>query len=323
MKKIESYLKSFNDNYDGYAASDTVIEYLCNNFPEWKSEIKNSEEWESAFEFDIHVIPDTRLSKFADSLFNIIDNVEAEIFVWNNSKCNSFYRYQAIKRLRRIDEKTYLPQYIEGLRNGEFILGGWAFTMTEEIFDFSSAVSVATEICEREGINAIGGTAFEYLSKMSCANWAEYPEFIKEEIISHRNYFIFRSANADFWSILSEPHKFQLVYQTATNEIFKFRELIALCQYLDNPNTTRLMFDTDVRHMVDEMGRRPNRDVERMIQSHSRGFDYPVIDINTNRYTPSERMNRLLNLTNNDNDRMLYKMLNNTIQEISHLTMQL
>ena len=51
MKKI----KNFFSNIKEYTTPDAVILYLDNNFPQWRTELKNEEEWKDAFEYDIKI----------------------------------------------------------------------------------------------------------------------------------------------------------------------------------------------------------------------------------------------------------------------------
>ena len=124
MSMIESDLKSVNERCPNrgakYVGCNTVLHYLDKKFPKWRIEIKNREEWKVAFEFDICIRPDDNMLAFADELFDIIGNTEAEMFAWSNKECNEFYRYVAIQRLRKIDEAGYLPQYIDELKKGNF-----------------------------------------------------------------------------------------------------------------------------------------------------------------------------------------------------------
>lgn len=309
MKKI----KNFFSNIKEYTTPDAVILYLDNNFPQWRTVLKNKEEWKDAFEYDIKIYKNTYLIDFVDMLFDEIDNIEAEKMVWNDKNCNGFYRWAAIKRLRQYDENTYLPQYIDTLKSGEFLIGACACIMVDEVFDFPSAISMATDIFNNNDINSFTGkVALEYLAQKACENWCDYTDFIRDAIITQRDYFIRENATPEFWSQLSEPHKCLLINRVSINEIIQYHDIISFYQYVDNKETSRLMFFDKMWHYKTER-QSPDESRTQLLRELSRNFDVPTVDFETNRYTPSLQMIRFLNLTDNDRDTMLHSILKKVV----------
>jgi hypothetical protein len=310
MKKIAYFFSNIKE----YTTPDAVIQHLDLNFPQWRAELKHEEAWKDAFEYDIKIYQNTYLSDFADMLFDEIDNIEAEKMVWNNKNCNEFYRWAAIKRLRIYDKDTYLPLYIDALKKGEFLLGGWGFTIVDELFDFPSAISVTTEICRNNDMNtSIGQVALEYLANKACEHWDDYTDFIRHSIITKRDYFILKKATPGFWSKLSEPHKNLLVNRVSINEIKQYHDIIAFYQYVDNRENSRLMF---FNAMWDFKTKSPDESKSQLLRELNTLFDMPTVDFETNQYTPSELITRFLNLTDNDADTMLHSILKSVVNKM-------
>ena len=321
MSMIESYLKSVNERCPNrgakYVGCNTVLHYLDKKFPKWRIEIKNREEWKVAFEFDICIRPDDNMLAFADELFDIIGNTEAEMFVWSNKECNEFYRYVAIQRLRKIDEAGYLPQYIDELKKGNFQLGYFGWLMVGEIFDFPTAVDVALEMCAA-GLDVVG-LAFSYLTKVTPLYWDRYPENIKDKIIDQGSSILYKNISRELWSKLSLMHKFKLVHKVVTEELKVFHDLNAICQCYDNSDTTRTIFLADGSES-DLKDIRKEKDTT--LKSLMLGFCIapevykPGIDIDTNQYTPSKRISKFIEVS--EGDTMFNNMLWQVVSDIEY-----
>ena len=322
MKKIEACFKEIKE----YTTPDSVVEHLDDCFPTWRQEIKNREEWESVFAYNIKIYQNTYLAEFANILFDAIGNMEAERMVWDNKNYNCFYRHQAIKRLRKVDENAYLPQYIEALKNEELMLGGVAFMMPESVFDFPTAVDVASEICVNKPMDrSIGQVALEYLAQTACENWDKYSDFIRNAIVTDRDYFIREKATRDFWKKLTEPYKFLLTHRIAVNEIMQWHDINTFYQYvdnqyIDNEDFTRIALFGNLRHSIEEIGRHSGDPMDYVKHGMPHTFDTPTVDFDTNQYTPSKQISNFLDITNTDSDAIYHGMLEAVVRKIQNMS---
>lgn len=235
---IVDCLQKLNDSRSDYFVSTTALEYLDAELPSWREIIKDPKEWASFFSFDIHILQNSWLKEFADGVFDIIGNDEAEKFVWEKIS-NSWYRYAAIKRLISKDKDTYLPVYIEELSKKDtiFILGGWSALMTDELFDFDNAVACAIKMWENNG----NGLALEYLAKVAPNQFNSYPVELKDYIIEHRDYYIKKNPTAVVWNCLRPEQKTVMIHNVIINENKWLNDLIVVNGVL-NGNSVPLFF---------------------------------------------------------------------------------
>ena len=122
MARITPLLLQFNKSFEYSETPEGLISFLDEHAPQWREIIKDSEEWLPLFGQAVRVSPSS-WHQLAAAFFDIIDNRDALVAVWNDEKCCNQYRLIAIRRLREIDESTYLPQYIDWIRTGW--LDGW------------------------------------------------------------------------------------------------------------------------------------------------------------------------------------------------------
>ena len=316
MSIIESYFKSVNENSPNSAPHFIKLGYLDDNFPNWRTEIKNKEEWKATFEFDICITPGYFMFAFANELFDTIDNPEAEMFVWNNKNCKDFYRIAAVQRLIKTDQATYLPQYIDELKNGKFNFGVLGFFLLGYLFDFPAAEDVALEMYAA-GLEE-ADLAFSYLAKVAHLHWDKYPESLKDKIVDKGPSAIHENISKELWSKLSLMHKIQLVYTVVTEEIKTFHNANAISQCYDNGNTTRTMFFGNGAEwdIYNDMKSGDGIEFKRLllkIYTDPRYYE-PGVDIDTNQYTPSGRISRFIEAS--EGDTVFNSMLRSVVSDI-------
>lgn len=334
MGKIELYFKAANDSSDSYVDASSVIKYLDSNFPRWRDEIKDPNEWDSLFNYDIHIFQNSWLQTFANNLFDIIDNKEALLCVWNSETCNEFYRLAAIQRLCKINEDKYLPQYIEELKGGKFVLGGWWLPMIDELFDFPSAEKVAIDMylnSNEESLSITKSMGIEYLSGNITRYWDKYPEDIKNSIICNEDYSLRKNCTPHIWATLSQSQKFLLIHRIIINEYKCVNDILNIYNYLrniiyresdNNKSFNFIIYDSHLKMRYDDLKRRikegrilAERDMEQLIP---RDFYLPQIDYNRLHYRPSEQLSNFDSLTNSPEDTELHKMTERAIRDIEH-----
>ena len=331
MAKIEKYLKAFNESREHYSTASPAIEFLDKNYPQWRDEIKDPNEWSSLFNYDIHILQNSWLQEFADNLFDIIDNTEALVFVWNSETCNGFYRLAAIQRLRQIDEEKYLPQYIEELKTGKFVLGGWWLPMINELFDFTGAEKVAIDMYQNNSEDSIiKSMGISYLTANLTRYWNEYPQAIKNTIISDEDYSIRKNCTPQIWATLSQSQKFLLIHKLIINEYKCVNDIVNIYNYLRNSigrefneneslnfvlynSHLRMSFD-DLKHRMKDGNRLNERDMERLIPTD---FDMPQIDFFRLDYRPSRQLLQFKQFSDTPGDADLHTLIERSIRDIN------
>ena len=184
--RMEDLIKTLSD-FNDQNITNNIFTYLDKNAPDWRKDIKNSNVWKSFFEFNLK-FSDWKLYAIVLDFFDIIGDDNVLRVVWNDKKCNDWYRFAAIRRLRLLDEKTYLPQYINWFRN---IFGWNALFLIDELFDFDGAMNVAQDMLfspqSNEHERKLG---LEFFAKNACRLWHKYPKKVREIVINQRNYYI-------------------------------------------------------------------------------------------------------------------------------------
>lgn len=196
---MEDLIKTLND-FNEQNTSKNLFTYLDKNSPDWRKDIKNSNVWLPFFEFDLK-FSDWKLYALALDFFDIIDDNNALKVVWNDERCNDWYRFAAIRRLRFLDEKTYLPEYIDWFKNAF----GWnALFLTDELFDFDGAMDIAQDMLfspqSNEHERKLG---LEFLAKNACLLWDRYPKTVRDAIINQRNYYILTDCDGKMFRKMS------------------------------------------------------------------------------------------------------------------------
>lgn len=134
-------------------------------------------------------------------LFDIIDDDNTLKAVWNDEERNDWYRFAAVRRLRLLDEKTYLSQYINWLRN---IFVWNALFGVNELFDFDDAMNVAQDMLFSPQFNEHERElGLDYFAKNACRLWYKYPKKVREEVANQRNYYILTDCDGLMFSKMS------------------------------------------------------------------------------------------------------------------------
>jgi hypothetical protein len=87
MARITSLLQQFNESTRYVGEFDLLINFLDEHAPEWRTIIKDSDEWLPLFRQDVKVFP-SRKPRLAEIFFDIIDHPDALIAVWNDEQCS-------------------------------------------------------------------------------------------------------------------------------------------------------------------------------------------------------------------------------------------
>ena len=203
MAKITSLLLQFNEITKWLSGSEPLINYLDSHAPEWRTFIRDRDEWLPLFRQDVKVFP-SRKPRLAEIFFDIIDHQDALIAVWNDEQCSDYYRLTAIRRLREIDESMYLPQYIDWFKNAKIDI----HSMGKDLFDFNGALEVAIDMVTSPRLNSndeeLGKT---YLAKIANLWWDKYPAIVREKVL-HRNYYsMVEICDENLWSMMSEEER--------------------------------------------------------------------------------------------------------------------
>lgn len=205
MARITQYLLQYNESIKYSEVHERLLVFLDKHAPHWRTIIKDRDEWLLLFEQDVKVIPWSK-RQLAAKLFDIIDDQDALIAIWNDEKCSDHYRLIAIRRLREIDESTYLPQYIAWFKNARLDVSyDW---YAENLFDFDGALDVALDMVtkpkpsyQEEQIGKI------YLALNSNQWWDQYPVRVKEEVLHHNYYQMIEACDERLWAMLSEDER--------------------------------------------------------------------------------------------------------------------
>lgn len=316
---ISNYLLSFNSENEQYTASDSLITYLDNNYPNWRILITDTNEFIEFFKTDVHVLQNSWLRKLADEIFNIVSDKKLIESVWKDTTINEWYRYAAIKKLISIEPDTYLPFYTEELISGGFTLGGWGFCMISELYDFPNSIEMilkSNKIFNRNN--------FECLAENACEYFEKYPQNIRTKILKERNYFIRKRCTQNTWKVMSTEEKLYLTTAIIANEYAKFHDVITFTNFLIDKDESKVVFlTTHFNFLLEDIVRNKHRQREGLNEQQEfrmrvNKFDCPKYDARTHQYTPSEQFSRFLSIARTEIDEMPYYLLNHTFQELSH-----
>ena len=205
MARITQALLQFNESIKYSEVHERLLEFLDEYLPQWRAFIKNRDEWLPFFEQEVKVIPWSK-QQLAAKLFDIIDNQDALVAVWNDTRCSDHYRLTAIRRLREIDESTYLPQYIDWFKNARLDVSyDW---FAENLFDFDGALEVALDMAtKRKASYQEEQIGKSYLALNSNQWWDKYPAKAKEEVLHHNYYQMIEVCDESLWGKLSEDER--------------------------------------------------------------------------------------------------------------------
>ena len=203
MSRITSLLQQFNESTWHMREVEFLISFLDDHAPEWREIIKERDEWLPLFRQDVHVFQ-SRRACLAAIFFDIIDQQDALIAVWNDEKCYDYYRFTAIRKLREIDESTYLPQYLAWFKDVQLGI----YVETKELFDFDGAMEVAIDMVTSPRLKSndeeLGKT---YLAKNANLWWDKYPAIVREKVL-HRNYYsMVKICDENLWSMMSQEER--------------------------------------------------------------------------------------------------------------------
>ncbi len=141
-----------------------------------------------------------RKPRLAAIFFDVIDNPDALVAVWNDEQCCDDYRLTAIRRLREIDEATYLPQYIDWFKNARLDI----YEMGKELFDFNGELEVALDLVtsprlkyhdEELGMVCLAAKANLW--------WDKYPTNVREKVLHCMYYSMVKVCDENLWSMMS------------------------------------------------------------------------------------------------------------------------
>lgn len=126
-----------------------------------------------------------RKPRLAAIFFDIIDHQDALVAMWNDEQCCDYYRLAAIRRLREIDESTYLPQYIDWFKNAKLDI----YELGKELFDFDGALEVALGLVTSPRLKYHDEElGLVYLAETANLWWNKYPTRVREKVL-HRIYY--------------------------------------------------------------------------------------------------------------------------------------
>ncbi len=205
MARITPLLLQFNKSFEYSETPEGLITYLDEHAPQWREIIKDREEWLPLFEQAVRVSPSS-WHQLASAFFDIIDNRDAFVAVWNDEKCCNQYRLIAIRRLREIDESTYLPQYIDWIRTGWF--GGWWCPVGSKLFDFDGALEMLLDMATSPHSNYdeknLGQLCLAYTANMW---WDKYPTNVREKVLHHKYYYLIEFCDEKLWSMMTPDER--------------------------------------------------------------------------------------------------------------------
>jgi len=199
MARITSLLQQFNESTRYVGEFDLLINFLDSHAPEWRTIIKERDEWLPLFMQDVKVFPN-RKPRLAAIFFDIIEQQDALIAVWNDEQCCDYYRLTAIQRLREIEEATYLPQYIDWFKNAKLDI----YELGKTLFDFNGAMEIALDLVtsprlkyhdEELGMVYLAATANQW--------WDKYPTNVREKVLHRMYYSMVKVCDENLWSMMS------------------------------------------------------------------------------------------------------------------------
>lgn len=311
---ISNYLLSFNSANESYTSPDSLIKYLDEKHPDWKTLIVDPDEFLEFFKTEVHVFQNGWLKHLAEEIFNIVSDKNLIDSVWKDTTINEWYRYTAIRKLISIEPDTYITLYSKELLSGGFNLGGWGYTMVSELYDFPDSVELVLNSDKR-----LEGNNFEFLAEKACEYFEKYPADVRNQILTNRDYFIRKNCNQAMWNILTNEEKIYLTAVIVANEYAKFHDAITFANFLEDQDESKAVFLTSgFSHLINDIVRHKDSHRHSIIEQQLTAFDCPRYDVTTHQYTPSEQLSRFLAFAQTDENRMPYSLLNRTSQELSH-----
>lgn len=303
---ISNYLLSFNSENEQYQASDSLIHYLDENHPDWRTLIVDADEFVEFFKTKVHIYHNDWLKTLANSIFNITNNQQLVESIWKDTTIDEWYRYAAIRWLILVEPNTYLPIYINELISGGFILGGYGFTMIDELYDFPNSIETVLDSKSR-----LDGNNFEFLARKACEYFDEYTLDVREAILKNRNYYIRRDCSLTTWKGFMAEEKLYLTAVIIANEYSKFHDVVTYVNYLNNHDeSTVVLLNNDFCFAIKDEQRRHRVNIPH--------FDCPGYDPTTHQYTPSEQFSRFMSFAQTEKNGMSYCVLNKAFQELHH-----
>ena len=203
MSRITSLLQQFNESTWRLVELDSLINFLDDHAPEWRMIIKDSDEWLPLFRQDVKVFLSDK-PRLAAIFFDIIDQQDALIAVWNDEQCLDCYQLTAIRRLRVIDESTYLPQYIDWFKDAQL----YGCVQKKDLFDFDGQLEVAIELDISPRLKSYDEELGKfYLAQTANLWWDKYPAIVREKVL-HRNYYsMVEICDENLWSMMSQEER--------------------------------------------------------------------------------------------------------------------
>lgn len=304
---ISKYLTAFNDEQERVTSSDVLIKFLDENYPKWKTLIDSPTEFLEFFKTDVHVFQNTWLINLANSIFDLVPNINYIESVWNDTNINEFYRYAAIRRLILVESTKYLPIYTNELISGGFLLGGCGFNMISELYDFPNNVKFVVDS------NKWTGNNFEFLAQQACEHWNEYPPVLRNKILMERDYFIRKNCNKAMWAMMTIEEKLYLTNAIVANEYAAFHDAVTYAKCLNDRDSSNVVLLTNHfailwSHIFED---------DQPIRHQPLPFDIPDYNIETHEYTPSEQISRFRNLAQ-DTCNIVSQLLEKAILKLSH-----
>lgn len=311
---ISNYLLSFNSANESNRSSDSLIEYLDERYPDWRTLIVEPKEFLEFFKTEVHVYQNSWLKKIAEEIFNIVSDKNLIESVWKDSTINEWYRYTAIRRLVSIEPDTYITLYSKELLSGGFNLGGWGYAMVSELYDFPNSVELVLKSDKR-----LEGNNLEFLAQKACEYFDKYPVDVRNKILTNRDYLIRKNCNQAMWNIMTNEEKIYLTSVIVANEYAKFHDVVTYANFIEDQDESKLvLFTNEFSNLINDIVRHTDSDRHRIIEHQVANFDCPEYDETTHQYTPSEQLSRFLAFAQTDENRMPYDLLKRTSQELSH-----
>lgn len=203
MSRITSLLQQFNESTRFVGNLELLINFLDSHAPQWREVIKDRDEWLPLFRQDVKILLHLK-PRLAALFFDIIDQQDALIAVWNDEQCLDFYQLTAIRRLREIDESTYLPQYIDWFRDAKF----YGCVNMKDLFDFNGAVEVAIELVISPRLKSYDEELGKlYLAQIANLWWDKYPEIVREKVLRRNYYSMVEICDENLWSMMSQEER--------------------------------------------------------------------------------------------------------------------
>ena len=193
MARITSLLKQFNESTRYVGEFDLLINFLDEHAPEWLP----------LFRQDVKVFP-SRKPRLAAIFFDIIGHQDALVAVWNDEQCCDDYRLTAIRRLREIDEATYLPQYIDWFKDAKLDI----YEMGEELFDFNGALENALDLVTSPRLKYHDEElGMVYFAETANLCWDKYPTNVREKVLHRKYYSMVKICDEKLWSMVSQKER--------------------------------------------------------------------------------------------------------------------